>query len=252
IDRALEAVCLKAMAPKPEDRYPSCRALAEEIERWTADEPVSAYREPLATRLTRWGRRHRTVAVSTGVLLVSAVIGLSVGAFLINRERSKAEANFRQARAAVDRYFTTVSESRLLDVPGLQPLRKELLDAAQEYYRDFLLKRGDDPSVRADAAAASFRVGWIDRAIGRPGEAVQALKTATTLYQRLVRDHPDVAEYRRLEALGHGSLGLVLASLSRYDGALQSHREALAIREALAKARPRDVLAQNDVARTHR
>jgi tetratricopeptide (TPR) repeat protein len=186
------------------------------------------------------------------VLLVSAVIGLSIGAFLINRERSKAEANFRQARAEVDRYFTTVSESRLLDVPGLQPLRKELLDAAQEYYRDFLLKRGDDPSVRADAAAASFRVGWINRAIGRSDEALQPLKTAVSLYQKLVRDHPDVAEYRRFDALGHGSLGLILASLGQYDGALQAHREALAIREVLAKAQPGDVLAQNDVARTHR
>jgi serine/threonine protein kinase len=46
-DRALEAVCLKAMALRPEDRYGSCRALAEEIERWMADEPVSAWREPI-------------------------------------------------------------------------------------------------------------------------------------------------------------------------------------------------------------
>src|SRR5262249_42809193 len=37
IDKALEAVCLKAMAPKPEDRYASCRALADDIERWMAD-----------------------------------------------------------------------------------------------------------------------------------------------------------------------------------------------------------------------
>ena len=102
------------------------------------------------------------------MLLLAALVGLSVGALLINRERSKAQANFRQARAAVDRYFTTVSESKLLDVPGLQPLRKELLDAAQEYYRDFLQKQGNDSSVRADAAADSYRVGWINRALGRP------------------------------------------------------------------------------------
>jgi serine/threonine protein kinase len=47
IDRALEAICLKAMAMHPEDRYPSGRALAEDIERWTADEPVTAWREPI-------------------------------------------------------------------------------------------------------------------------------------------------------------------------------------------------------------
>ena len=28
------------MAASPEDRYASCRALAEDVERWTADEPV--------------------------------------------------------------------------------------------------------------------------------------------------------------------------------------------------------------------
>ena len=57
IDRALEAVCLKAMALRPEDRYASPRALAEDVERWMADEPVSAWREPFARRARRWARR---------------------------------------------------------------------------------------------------------------------------------------------------------------------------------------------------
>ena len=48
VPAALEAVCLKAMAMKPEDRYASPRALADDVERWLADEPVSAYREPPA------------------------------------------------------------------------------------------------------------------------------------------------------------------------------------------------------------
>ena len=46
IDKALEAVCLKAMSPDPENRYSSPRMLAEDTERWMADEPVGAWREP--------------------------------------------------------------------------------------------------------------------------------------------------------------------------------------------------------------
>src|SRR5262249_38773563 len=34
IDGALEAICLKAMALKPENRYASCRALADDIDRF--------------------------------------------------------------------------------------------------------------------------------------------------------------------------------------------------------------------------
>ena len=56
IDPALEAVCLKAMAPAPEDRYASCLALADDVERWAADEPVSAWREPLGRRARRWAQ----------------------------------------------------------------------------------------------------------------------------------------------------------------------------------------------------
>jgi serine/threonine-protein kinase len=252
IDRALEAVCLKAMARRPEDRYASARALAEDLERWTADEPVSVHREPLSARLARWGRHHRTAAASVAMLLITALVALSIGAVLIDRERSKAEANFHLARASVDKYFTTVSESRLLNVPGLQPLRKELLDSALEYYRDFLLKRGDDPSIRADAASASFRVGWIIQAIGRLDEAFEPLKKAEILYEQLAREHPEVAEYRRLAAMGHGAMGLLLSDLGRNDEAIRAHRQALEIREARAKTEPGDALAQNDVARSHR
>jgi eukaryotic-like serine/threonine-protein kinase len=42
IDRALEAICQKAMATRPDDRYATARALTDDIERWMADEPVSA------------------------------------------------------------------------------------------------------------------------------------------------------------------------------------------------------------------
>ncbi len=46
LDKALEAICLNAMATKPEDRYATPKALADDLERWMADEPVAAWREP--------------------------------------------------------------------------------------------------------------------------------------------------------------------------------------------------------------
>jgi serine/threonine protein kinase len=77
IPRALEAICLKAMALRSEDRYATARALAEDIERWQADQPVSAWREPVSIRAWRWVKRHRTpvIAVVAAVLLTTVVFG---------------------------------------------------------------------------------------------------------------------------------------------------------------------------------
>jgi len=38
------------MALRPEDRYPTPKALADDLERWMADEPVTAWREPFSRR----------------------------------------------------------------------------------------------------------------------------------------------------------------------------------------------------------
>ncbi len=71
IDPALEAICLKAMATRPFDRYPSALALKDDIERWAADEPVAVYRAgsraagTLGTQAPN-GRRNRGGAAADG------------------------------------------------------------------------------------------------------------------------------------------------------------------------------------------
>jgi serine/threonine-protein kinase len=76
IDRALEAVCLKAMGLKPADRYATPRALAEDIERWMADERVLAWREPWTRPLMRWLTRNRTGVTAAGAAMLMALAGL--------------------------------------------------------------------------------------------------------------------------------------------------------------------------------
>ncbi len=84
IDQALEAICLKAMATVPDDRYASGRALADDIERWMADEPVSARREPLAERraggCAGGGRWSPPRLVAAGVATAGLIVVLAVQA----------------------------------------------------------------------------------------------------------------------------------------------------------------------------
>jgi serine/threonine protein kinase len=63
---ALDAVCCKAMALQPIDRYLSARTLANDIERWLGDEPVSARREPFWELARRFCRRRPLFAAWLG------------------------------------------------------------------------------------------------------------------------------------------------------------------------------------------
>jgi formylglycine-generating enzyme required for sulfatase activity/tRNA A-37 threonylcarbamoyl transferase component Bud32 len=92
IHPALEAIGLKAMALRPEQRYASPQTLADDLEKWLADEPVSAYREPLLARLARWRRRHSTLVTVAGVLLLALVGAAVVGGFVVGREQERTRA----------------------------------------------------------------------------------------------------------------------------------------------------------------
>src|SRR5262249_34855606 len=109
--RPLEAICLKALAKRPADRYASATQLAEEIQRFMADEPVQAWREPKRVKARRWFGRHRMLAA--GIAAVVLVGGLCLGGtlFLVLaaherecRARAVAEQNFAMARRAVERF----------------------------------------------------------------------------------------------------------------------------------------------------
>jgi WD40 repeat protein/serine/threonine protein kinase/Flp pilus assembly protein TadD len=101
VPQALEAVCCKAMALRPEDRYGSALELAADVERWLADEPVAAWREPWAVRARRWLGRHRTLVTSTGAVVVVALLAATAGVVLLaaanerERDAKEGETNAR-------------------------------------------------------------------------------------------------------------------------------------------------------------
>ena len=153
-------------------------------------------------------------------------------------QRLQAEANFKKAREAVDEYFTKVSESKLLNVPGLQPLRKDLLESARKYYDQFLRDRGKDTSVRAEAAEAWYRLGFVASQVGTPIEAAKSLQEAVVMYEGLARDHPAEARYFYKLAMALNDLGNRQYSLGRIAEALRTQERSLEIRRRVAAENP--------------
>jgi serine/threonine-protein kinase len=266
--RALEAICLKALARQPEERYGSAEELAREVQRFLADEPVTAWGESLPARLARWGRRHRTLAASAAIMLATTLVALTAGTLLLSRangeiqqqrdearrHRDLAQENFRRARRAVDESLTLASENTLLrsPLPGLQPLRKQLLEAALRYYREFLQQRSADPLLQAELAAAFFRVGKITAEIGSKADALTAFEQARDLYERLAQAQPEDSAVQAELGKTYGQVGLMQHQTGRPEAALDSLARAVAIDSQLAKVHPDDLALQREQASAYR
>src|SRR6185295_17272449 len=106
-----------------------------------------------------------------------------------NRQRERADIGFREARQTVDKYYTTISESKLLNVPGLQPLRKELLESALDHYQKFIDEYGKDASGRSELGSAYIRVGNITREIGSKEQSLVAYQRSIDIFEDLVREN---------------------------------------------------------------
>lgn len=240
IPRPLEAICLKAMAVDIDRRYPSARALADDLEHWLANEPVSAWRETLGERAARWARRHRTW-IKAGVTAILAITAVSlVFMLLLYQARNRAEESFLQARATVDQYFTDVSENRLLDVPALQPLREELLNSALEYYEGFVKQRGDDPSVRAELGRTYYRIGRIEGQLRSKPRARESLEKARLIQEELAGVGSAPADLRAELADTYNATGDVELQMGNDKEALAQFDAARKLREALVAEAPDD------------
>lgn len=97
---ALNAICARAMAKQRSERYASAADLAEDVQRFLADEPVHAWREPRSVRLRRWLGRHRTAVTSAAAVLVVVTLGLAAGLVLLASARERERVAKDQQAAA--------------------------------------------------------------------------------------------------------------------------------------------------------
>ena len=92
----LETICLKCLNKQPSQRYTSAAALAEDLRRFIADEPILARPIDWFGRLLKWVRRRPAVASLIGVSGL-AVVGLLAAEWLFNQRLGKELENTRLA-----------------------------------------------------------------------------------------------------------------------------------------------------------
>jgi serine/threonine-protein kinase len=245
--RALEAVCLKAMALRPEDRYASTRELARDLERWLADEPVAVCREHWSQRAARWMRRHRAATqAAAGALVTITAVALIAALVIYGARRREAAARVeatqrsQQAREVIDTLLTNVGEA-LENYPGMQQARRRLLQRAADDYSKLTGSGSPDPDLRAEAARAFSRLGDVRAMLNQFDEADQAYRSSESLWNGLRRDLPQ----RRIFHVEYANCvtrrAMALAAHGNPKDAEAAFQEAQSVLTPVASADPDDL-----------
>ncbi len=254
VPRDLETICLKCLQKEPARRYQTAKALSEELGHYLAGKPIQARPVSALERTVRWCGRNRLVTTSALAAVLCLLFGLiaaTAGYVRSSRALANSEQSLLQARQAVDDLFTRVSEETLLNQPGLQRIRKDLLQCARDYYEKFLVQSGGDETVHDELALAHFRVGLITEEIDSPAKAMSSYEKAREIQMRLLEADPENIE--RLRYLGdtHNRIGMALHKQQQLDLSLEAYRKAIDVRSRLAALTPDERESHRTLANTH-
>jgi tetratricopeptide (TPR) repeat protein len=243
IPRDLETICLKCLQKEPARRYAGAAELAADLRRLLAGEPIAARPVTRRERALRWARR-RPALTALGAFSLAATLALIAGGVAytlqLRAANRRAEANFQTAFEAVDRMLTRVADRALADVPGMEPVRRDLLADALGFLQDFVARpgRSSDPAVRRELGLAYHRMANIHGVLGRPDLAEPEFRRAIAIQQRLVAESPARANYRRELSGTREEFGRALSDRYRRREAESELEAARALLEPLARDDP--------------
>jgi eukaryotic-like serine/threonine-protein kinase len=229
----LETICLKCLEKDPNKRYPSALALADDLERWLADEPILGRRLSRWERTRKWARRHPAVSALLGVTGASAASLLVLAGFSWHNAELRAEAvqNLGEARAALGE----AKKERKAALANVQQLQKEADDEKTN-----LEKLKVEAEVeRAKAKNARSEAGHILYAADMQFSQAALEADDTTRLFRLLENHRPAAGQEDLRGFEWNYLWRQLhrdrytltdhAPKSRPSGAMPDSRESVLV-----------------------
>lgn len=181
----LDNITLKALAKRPEQRYPSVEALSLDLQRHRAGRPVQARAQNLGYRIRKYVHRHRW-ALATALLVTAVLLGALAIVAWQAREAVRAAARAE----AMQEFVIGLFENAGIAADG-KPLDVYALLKAGEERADRGLSR--QPLARAEVLGVLAR---IHITLGNYRTALSVLQRQAALIAAM----PDVPSALRLQA----------------------------------------------------
>jgi non-specific serine/threonine protein kinase/serine/threonine-protein kinase len=193
----LDAIVLQTLRKNPESRYPSVRALADDITAWLEGRPVTAHTQPWWRRSGQYIRRHKTQSVAVATVLLSIFAGSAVAVWYARdaaRQRRVAEIRFNQGRQLAHSVVFDLQDA-IARLPGSTRARAILVERALQYLRNLEASGPANRDLEIELAAAYSRIGDVqgdpNRAhLGDTKGAIESQRRARQLALDVLRSHP--------------------------------------------------------------
>ncbi|MEM7316708.1 MAG: serine/threonine-protein kinase, partial [Planctomycetota bacterium] len=186
IPRPLVSICSKAMGKSHSDRYATAKELADDIERWLADEPVMAHLDSLPEKFNRQYRKNRTAFVVGSVLLFLLAAGLFASNQIVKKTNISLAEEVEKSRSMA----TEVLDISMSAIDGRVSLteRKRLTSRAIQQFQE-LVK--NDPKAREGFAKALMLRAAQYQAENQLKSASSFYTEAANVMKQVIKDEPD-------------------------------------------------------------
>ncbi|MEM1043521.1 MAG: tetratricopeptide repeat protein, partial [Bacteroidota bacterium] len=205
VDRSLrgdlDTIVLKALAKEPGQRYATADALAADLRRYLAGEPVAAQPATAGYRARKFVARHRTSVTVAALLSLALLVGLGSVLWqgrIAALERDRAEAAADQATAVTAFLRSTLAAAKPREGQAVPPSELRIVDALRPAAAAAADAFPEQPEVRA---AVLHTLGETYLELGLYDEAEAPLRAALALRDSFhLGPHPERIE--TLDALG--------------------------------------------------
>jgi hypothetical protein len=139
LSRDLEAICLRCLEKQPNDRYPSSRELADDLQRFIEGHPVAAHPLNWRQRLGRWARREPQLALAIAAAFLALALGGATTAVAWRKARQM------QADAEYLGMATILPSARNTEIYALSKAIHDRMSESARRERARELARSSDP-----------------------------------------------------------------------------------------------------------
>ncbi|MGQ3051790.1 MAG: protein kinase domain-containing protein [Roseateles sp.] len=182
----LGLIVARALKDRPEERYAGASALADDVRRHLAHQPVSARPDSLAYRSAKFARRYRLQLAALGLVLASLLAGMAATAWQW-REAEREAQRTRRVQSVLTELLAGLSPdaSGSATVPMVELLRRSWVEAKR--------RLGDDPAQLAEVARPLGLLLVQNGDMAQAGEALQI-----SLAHALRHGRTDTPEHREV------------------------------------------------------